>query len=106
MEHFVKELTRAARCVKLWRLRLGALAQRRIADTSNGANGSADAARAISQILELNPTASPLFLAQFPAGALGDYLDNLISAATPRGSTARRVRAENSRGVLARSAAA
>jgi hypothetical protein len=58
----------------------------------------------LSQILELNPTASPEFLSQFSDGALHDYLDHLQDAASPRGRFSRRVRPDNTPGVTWRTA--
>jgi hypothetical protein len=61
-------------------------------------------ATVLSQILELNPTASPEFLAQFTDTALFEYRDHLLSAASPRGRFARRVRPDNTPGVTWRTA--
>ncbi len=58
----------------------------------------------LSQILELNPTASPEFLGQFSDSALHAYLDHLLDAASPRGRFARRVRPDNTPGVTWRTA--
>jgi len=67
---------------------------------------SPERSRVINQILELNPGASPLFLAQFSRSALGDYLEHLAVAAMPRRALARRERPENSPGILSRAAGA
>ena len=58
----------------------------------------------MNQILELNPSASLEFLAQFSPSALGEYLDHLNSAAMPRGRFARRGRPENTPAVSVRTA--
>lgn len=67
---------------------------------------SPECSRLVSAILELNPTASPLFLHQFPVAALEDYLEHLISAARPRGRDAIRVRPANTPGITSRRARA
>ena len=56
----------------------------------------------LTQILELNPTASLDFLSQFSPIALRDYLEHLSSAAMPRGRFARRLRPDNIPGVTFR----
>lgn len=63
-----------------------------------------DQARLMNQILELNPSASMDFLAQFSPSALSDYLEHLASAALPRGRSARRARPENTPAVTVRTA--
>jgi hypothetical protein len=65
---------------------------------------SPEQARLMNQILELNPSASMDFLAQFSPSALGEYLEHLNSAAMPRGRTARRGRPENTPAVTVRTA--
>jgi len=46
----------------------------------------------MDRIAELNPSASPEFLARFGLESLGNYFDHLISAQEPRGRMARWVR--------------
>lgn len=67
---------------------------------------SPECSRLVSAILELNPTASPLFLNQFPIAALEDYLEHLLSAAQPRGRDAIRIRPANTPGITTRRARA
>ena len=67
---------------------------------------SPECSRLVSAILELNPTAGPLFLRQFPVAALEDYLEHLLSAAQPRGRDAIRVRPANTPGITTRRALA
>jgi len=63
---------------------------------------SPEQATLLTQILELNPTASLDFLTQFSPIALRDYLDHLSSASMPRGRLARRLRPDNMPGVTVR----
>lgn len=44
-----------------------------------------------TRIMNVNPTASPEFLAEFSIDELSSYLEHLHSAAQPRGRWARRV---------------
>lgn len=67
---------------------------------------SPECSRLVSAILELNPTASPVFLHQFPISALEDYLEHLLSAAQPRGREAIRIRPANTPGITTRRARA
>ncbi len=60
--------------------------------------------RLMNQILELNPSASLDFLAQFSPSALGEYLDHLTSSSLPRGRFARRGRPDNTPAVTVRTA--
>ncbi len=46
----------------------------------------------VDQILTINPSAGRGFLEQFGADGLGDYLDRLINASSPRGGESRFVR--------------
>ena len=46
----------------------------------------------IDRIGEMNPSATPEFLARFGHQSLGNYLEHLLSAQEPRGRTARWVR--------------
>lgn len=75
----------------------------RARNTEGGADLPANAP-VLSQILELNPTASPEFLGQFSDAALREYRDHLLAAAAPRGRFARRVRPDNTPGVTWRTA--
>ena len=83
-------------------MKLGRTAQAP-ADPEPGAD-SPEQSRLMNQILELNPSASLDFLAQFSPSALGDYLDHLTSSSLPRGRFARRIRPENTPGVTVRTA--
>jgi len=58
-------------------------------------------AQAIERIIELNPTATPLFLSQFRAEELRSYLEHLLSAQSPRGREARWRRPEGTRAIVA-----
>lgn len=57
--------------------------------------------QAIERIMELNPTATPLFLSQFRAGELRSYLDHLLCAQQPRGAEARWRRPDGTRAIVA-----
>ena len=46
----------------------------------------------VDQILTINPSAGRGFLEQFGADGLGDYLERLINARSPRGRESRFVR--------------
>ncbi len=46
----------------------------------------------VDQILTINPSAGRGFLEQFGADGLGEYLDRLIKARSPRGGESRFVR--------------
>ncbi len=65
---------------------------------------SPEQSRLMNQILELNPSASSDFLAQFSPSALDEYLEHLTSAAMPRGRASRRARPENTPAVTVRTA--
>jgi hypothetical protein len=60
--------------------------------------------RLVERIIELNPSASPEFLATFPEPALGAYLDHLSLAQEPRGRSAPWIRRGDSPAILSREA--
>jgi len=53
-------------------------------------------AQLTGHIMELNPTATPTFLAGFTNSQLVHYLRHLLSSQEPRGATARWVRPNDS----------
>jgi hypothetical protein len=60
----------------------------------------------VSQILELNPTATIEFLSSFSEDSLREYLDHLHSAHEPRGGASRWIRREGRCAVVWRPARA
>jgi hypothetical protein len=60
---------------------------------------TSERSRLMSQILELNPTASSDFLSRFPVKELGAYLQHLLVANQPRGRMARWIRPDNVPGI-------
>ena len=56
----------------------------------------------VSQIIELNPSATVGFLRTFAESSLRNYLDHLRSAQTPRGRDARWVRPDETAAVMVR----
>ena len=56
----------------------------------------------VSQIIELNPSATVGFLRTFADSALRNYLDHLRSAQVPRGREARWVRPDETAAVMCR----
>lgn len=54
----------------------------------------------VSQIIELNPSATPAFLGAFEASALRNYLDHLHSAQGPRGRHSTWVRPADSPAIM------
>lgn len=62
--------------------------------------------RAITEIIELNPTASREFLSLFDDVALCQYRDHLVHATRPRGSTAGWIRPADAPAVVCRTSAA
>ncbi len=54
----------------------------------------------VSQIIELNPSATPAFLGAFEASALRTYLDHLHAAQRPRGRHSTWVRPGDSPAIM------
>lgn len=53
----------------------------------------------VDRILEMNPSATSEFLDRFNIRLLGEYLEHLNAASTPRGRMARWIRPEGSCGI-------
>jgi hypothetical protein len=56
----------------------------------------------VDRIISINPTASVEFLANFQDRDLGQYLDHLLAASTPRGRHARWLREAESPAITGR----